>query len=673
MRIVFVDNLLLEFRDGKYEFDLQPHLGLISLIAMAEQAGHEGLLYDPKLDLQRNRLPMDATLYKRIADEILSQAPDVVGLTTLGCNFICTVKIAAHLKAARPDMPILLGGPHATILASEILKRFPQFDLIVRHEAEMTLTKVLDSLEQRNFDLIPGVTFRKDGRIVSNPGEPLISDLDLLPWPAFHRCPIAEMKMDSIRVEAGRGCPFHCTFCSTASFFGRKFRLKSAQRIRDEMDFLNANYGIGHFSLTHDLFTVNRKKVIEFCECVASSGYTWSCSARMDCVDEQLLQIMRAAGCNSIYYGIETGSERMQKVIEKNQDLAMVDSILDISQRIGLFSIVSLITGYPQEEQADQDDTLDLVGKLFSRDPALVRPQLHLLTPEPGTKLMADFSHELLYDGHITDFNFPTLEADDAQVMATNPEVFMNHHYFRSTVERERHVFATSMFQLLYELGFPMLRHLLSFYEGRLSRLVADCYNWSKAISRKAIASDDLIDAFVAFRWRRDSYVHSLIRYITAANQLSRRAARESTIASEKPRDAEEFYRLSSRAAILPRLHDCHSILEAISASPDGTVTLSPDFMGQQSDYCVVLELEDPENRTLRNYRLEEGWSQLYYSFQQPQSYKQTVRKLSKFAAVESNAGELLDEMLKCGVLQTSSMITVDSTSIARMSSYSTS
>jgi len=667
VKIIFVDNLLLEFRDGSYQFAIQPHLGLISLIAVAEQAGHEGLLYDPKLELQRGQLPLDSTLYRRISKAILAQSPDVVGLTSLGCNFICTAKIAGHLKNSRPDLPILLGGPHATILAGDILKRFPQFDLVVRHEAESTLLDVLEALRAREFEAIPGVTFRRGGDIVSNPGAPLISDLDSLPWPAYHRYPIMEMGLDAIPLEAGRGCPFQCTFCSTASFFGRKFRLKSAKRIGDEMDFLHANYGIKHFTLTHDLFTVNRKKVVEFAEFIAPRGYSWSCSARMDCVDKELLEIMRSAGCRSIYYGIETGSERMQKIVEKRQDLSMVEPTLDISHRLGMFSTVSLITGYPQEEQADQDDTLDLVGRCFYRDALLTRVQLHLLTPEPGTKLMADFAHALEYDGHITDFNFPTLEADDADVMAANPQVFMNHHYFLSQIPRERHVFVTSMFQLLYELGRPLLRHFLGFYSGRFSLMMTEIYNWAKA-ENAGSPSDELICSFVASRWGKDHYLHSLVRYVIAANQLSRLAAKKIGSDEAESDKREGLFRLSTRAALLPNLHDCQLLLELITSSKDGMVDFPRKLISDQSDYCILLEKS--AERSLRNYRLEDGWLHVYAYFKSPRSYKQSVRRIHQLPELANNEDVFLEKLLECELLQISQKSHFKWTSVSRTPNY---
>ena len=137
----------------------------------------------------------------------------------------------------------------------------------------------------------------------------------------------------------------------------------------------------------HDLFTVSRKKVLEFCDAVAGSGYTWKCSARMDCVDDALLEAMYQSGCREIYYGIEAGTERMQVISQKKLDLALFNPTLDVTQRLGMPATVSFITGFPQEEQEDQDGTLDLMGSCFYRNSTPLNVQLHLLMPEPGTQL----------------------------------------------------------------------------------------------------------------------------------------------------------------------------------------------------------------------------------------------------------------------------------------------
>src|SRR4030095_7372490 len=151
-----------------------------------------------------------------IAKQVLAMQPDVLGLTSLGCNFICTAKVAGYLRSWAPELPILLGGPHATVLDRVILSAFPQFDVIARNESECTILPLLQALRTRALFGVPGITFRTGGGIWRNEGDPRIDDLDMLPMPAYHHYPVEELKLSSLRVEAGRGCPFHCTFCSTA-------------------------------------------------------------------------------------------------------------------------------------------------------------------------------------------------------------------------------------------------------------------------------------------------------------------------------------------------------------------------------------------------------------------------------------------------------------------------
>src|SRR5260370_27808025 len=112
-----------------------------------------------------------------------------------------------------------------------------------------------------------------------------------------------------MRVEAGRGCPLSCTFCSTATFFQRSYRLKSPSRLVHEMDLLHARYGTTEFKLDHDLFTVDRRKVRAFCEAVQDRNYRCRASARPDCSAEDLLEAMALSGCIGLYFGIETGSD----------------------------------------------------------------------------------------------------------------------------------------------------------------------------------------------------------------------------------------------------------------------------------------------------------------------------------------------------------------------------
>lgn len=596
MRLVLVDNLLVEHQGGAVTFVPQPHLGLISLLAVAEGAGHEVALFDPKLALHRGQLSLDASLYRDVASRVLALGPEVVGLTTLGCNFVATLKVARYLKKARPDLPILLGGPHATVLDRAILGRFTEFDLIVRNEAELKLLPVLEELELRRGDLsrVPGITYRAGDEVRANPGDPVIANLDDLPIPAYHHYPVRELGLTSLRIDAGRGCPFRCTFCSTATFFGRKYRLKSAARLTDELDQLHAAFGVSHFSLTHDMFTANRAKVLGFCAAVAGRGYTWDCSARTDCVDPDLLQVMAAAGCREIYYGIETGSPRMQRLVEKGLDLGGVRDTLRATERAGIKPTASFITGYPQEEVADQELTLDLIGDCLSLSACSMPVQLHLLSPEPGTKMLKDYADCVAYDGHVSDFNSPLLELDDADVIARNPDVFVNYHYFMGAMPRKRTVLVAGLYQLLHNLGRPLLVHLLGRFENRLGVLVQEFLEWESGTRSRSGPSGAQVIGFLRHRFGDDHYLCSLAKYMLTAAVLEGRIPADGVCeipgVGREDTSCESLFSAGERVAILTDCHDCPAILRQLVFPECGTASVPDHLRDRRDDYLVRLD-----------------------------------------------------------------------------------
>jgi radical SAM superfamily enzyme YgiQ (UPF0313 family) len=654
MRIVFVDNLLLEHGSWSYHFDLQPHLGLISLVATAEALGHEAILLDPKLLVWKGDLLLNESLYSELACAIRDLKPDVVGFTSLGCNFICTVKVASYLKAMDPAVPVLLGGPHASILDRQIIQRFPQFDVVVRNEAEETLPPLLDGLLTDRLDGVRGITYRRQDAILATPSNPPIADLDGLPWPAYERYPIGELGLTSIRVEAGRGCPFDCTFCSTASFFGRRYRLKSPQRLCAELDYLHDRYGISQFALMHDLFTVNKAKVRDFCDEVESRGYTWRCSARMDCVDAELLDRMYAAGCRSIYYGVESGSPRMQKIVSKHLDLGLVHPILDATVTLGMTPTASFITGYPEEEQEDQDLTLDLISSCVYRYPETLTIQLHLLTPEPGTRLIEEFAGALDYDGHVSDFNFPTLEADDSTIMHQYPEVFMNHHYYRGQLPRRQHTLITSAYMLLYKLGFVVLRNMLDFYGRSFSRLFAEMLAWrEREAPERAIDTAFVVD-FVTQAWGADHYMVSLTKYMFAACELARRLEQNprkpAAIASETSRQTDSQYMLSDGVTILRDLHDCVEILKILGSAGGTFPEISEVLRNGRGDFVIFQESVEP--RRIRNFSINGSTAQLLEYFAVPHSHQEFMQRFDDVLTYGQPLDSVFHGLVERGVIR---------------------
>ncbi|MDQ4098394.1 MAG: B12-binding domain-containing radical SAM protein [Actinomycetota bacterium] len=586
MRLVLVDNLLLEAGQDLSTLDLQPHLGLISLVSVARAAGHEGVVYDPKLNLFRGSLRLDAGLYQAMAGQIAALSPDVVGFTALGCNFICVMKVARYLKAQLPDIPVLVGGPHVTILHRQVA-RLPEFDVVVRGEAELTLAPLLGALENGGLEDVPGITFRAGRDLVATPDAGVITDLDVLPAAAYDSYPIEELGLGHLRVEAGRGCPFRCTFCSTASFFGRRYRLKSPARLIAELNALANRYGIRVFTLNHDMFTANKRKVRDFCGAVTGRGYTWSCSARMDCVDGVLLAQMHEAGCRKIYFGVETGSARLQKLVQKDLDLALVGPTIDACSQIGIIPTVSFITGYPQETSEDQAATLDMLGGCLAQRCEGLNVQLHLLTPEPGTRMLAEFEPALRYDGHISDFNFRTLEPDDDDIMRSHPSIFVNHHYYESVTPRSRHIFVTEAFALLGRLGRDVLTCILDRYGAPLGRLIDDLDGYA---AEHGLATDGrlLIEFFTA-RFDARHPLTSVVRFASTLWELQERVSGSEREPAEATGDlADRVLVLNPRVAVLDGIHDCPALLEGLRR--DGTIG-GPDgeSAGRLGRYALVL------------------------------------------------------------------------------------
>jgi len=278
-----------------------------------------------------------------------------------------------------------------------------------------------------DYSRVGGLTYRDGTAVRRNPNAPVIEDLDSLPAPAYHLSSYLQ-NAKSASIELGRGCPFSCTFCSTNDFFRRKFRLRSPARVLKEMREILAVYGIRHFELVHDMFTVDRKRVVAFCEEMLGSneGFTWDCSARTDCVDKELLELMARSGCRSIFFGIETGSRKMQRVIDKDLDLERAKDLLAIAEQLGLKTTVSLITGFPEEEWEDVRETLRIFTDSARHSHS--HPQLNLLAPLAGTPIHAAHKHEMVLEDLCSDMSHQglTQNQEDLALIRSLPEIFPN-------------------------------------------------------------------------------------------------------------------------------------------------------------------------------------------------------------------------------------------------------
>jgi radical SAM superfamily enzyme YgiQ (UPF0313 family) len=282
------------------------------------------------VDSDRPTKPAPSTsshFFEAVAEHLKSLSFDIFGFGSICSSYPLTLRLAREVKRLNPNSLVILGGPQASVVDVATMRAFPFVDFVVRGEAERTFTVLLNYLSAgpggSQLEDIPGITFRNGADVIRNSNAPVIENLDDLPLPAFDLDPNLEDR-EAVHLEIGRGCPFACSFCSTNDFFRRNFRLKSSEKMIEQMKCLEQAYGIRNFSLIHDMYTVDRKKVMAFCEAVLACGheFTWTCSARTDCIDDELIGLMARAGCRGIFFGIETGSSRLQAVIKKNLNLS---------------------------------------------------------------------------------------------------------------------------------------------------------------------------------------------------------------------------------------------------------------------------------------------------------------------------------------------------------------
>ena len=406
-------------------------VGILSLAAVLEAKG----LQPEVVDLNRvyyswsqHTKSNRADFCSFAGDYFAGRNFDFFGFSTVCSSYPLTLRIAADVKRRHRNSVVALGGPQASVVDISTMRAFPGIDLVVRGEAEHTLPELIDALaKNRSLAAIPGITFRRDGdgEIARAADAPLVMDLDALPFPAFHLFPDVRF-CRHFPLELGRGCPFACTFCSTNDFFRRRFRLKSPAHMIAEMSRVKRTYGISSFELVHDMFTVDRKRVVEFCEALVESSekFTWGCSARTDCVDEELIELMARAGCRGIFFGIESGSARMQKIIDKGLVLSDSAERVKSCNKFKINTAVSLMAGFPEETMTDLRDTAAFFVDSLRYDHA--DPQLSILAPLADTPIQKQHKDSLVLNDNVADMSYRgwPQEFQDHALIAGHPEIF---------------------------------------------------------------------------------------------------------------------------------------------------------------------------------------------------------------------------------------------------------
>ncbi len=326
-----------------------------------------------------------------ILEWIGREKPDIIAFTTVTLTANTVKKIARAVKENLPQTLIIAGGVHPTVLPFDL---FPEVDICVLGEGENTLAEIVRArLSGEDYSAIEGIAFHRDGENVRNRERPLIENLDSLPFPARdllpldryvcqypHRAPTRRYT----NMLSSRGCPYDCNFCASRQIWRRRVRFRSPDNILEEIREVVEGQGISMIHFDDDTFCLNRERSVELFHKMIESGlnFRWSCMTRVDTVDEELLRLMKDAGCVDVQMGIESGDPEVLRKIGKEITLEEIRKAFRLLKNSGIPCYKGhFILGHVGETPESARRTIELALEL---DPPIAF--ISVMVPFPGSR-----------------------------------------------------------------------------------------------------------------------------------------------------------------------------------------------------------------------------------------------------------------------------------------------
>lgn len=353
-----------------------PPLGLAYLAARAEKDGHVVKILDMEAE------PMSAQYFKRY---LLGFSPEIVGISLTVLTFHLGARVAFFIREFFGQVPILVGGPGFTLYPEEIIKH-SCFDYGLVGEADYSFPNFLNFISGKSDEVPHGLIYKKGGKIITNGSSPIIvENLDQLPLPARHLfggkylSPLPRYEPSATMITS-RGCPFRCEFCSRVP--GEDLlRLRSAQNVIMEFKEIVSS-GYKEVRLYDDVFTFDKKRTLDICGGLISGKIktNWTILSRADSLDEEILTALKESGCYRISIGVESGSDRILKLMNKGTTIKMIREKVDLIKRFKIEVSSFIMIGFPGET----DETMKETAKFLSE----INPDHCVFTmfcPMPGS------------------------------------------------------------------------------------------------------------------------------------------------------------------------------------------------------------------------------------------------------------------------------------------------
>ncbi len=379
-------------------------IGLGYLATTLRKIGHEPDLQDCVI----NR--WDSA---RLLAYIAQTKPDIVGVTVYSQALRNVKEILDKIREQNPEIITIVGGPHPSAVPGHALKYLNNADYGINGEGEIPLKHLMTILEKRtkNPEDVPGLIWREKEFIRWNP-KIEYDNLDELGFPAWDLINPSryfdspDYKGKTTAIHTSRGCPYGCGFCVK---LGRKLRYHNIERVYEQIKFLNEQYGVVRFIIGDEGFPINPKYVKDFCRYVIKKGDNFSyvayCGLRLNSIDDEMCELMKQANFHRIIcFGIEAGSPRVRKLMNKNLSQETIFRGIQILKKHGFKLAGNFILGYPGETKKEMEETIRLALKLKLWTAAFAP-----FIPLPGSLA----TNKLIEEGELSrDFDFSQIDLD---------------------------------------------------------------------------------------------------------------------------------------------------------------------------------------------------------------------------------------------------------------------
>jgi len=397
-------------------------LGLMYIAAVLDKAGYKVEILDDFMT-DASFLKVGDTLqvgmpYGKIRDEVQRRKPDIVGIANpFTCQTDNAVRVANIVKAVDSSILTVVGGPHVTVVPAEFLEEAKSVDIAVIGEGEYTLLDIARFREgHKDLSTVQGIAYRENNKVVMNSPRPFIKNLDELPYPAYHLVDMEQylnpknveyrsFKNRAISMITSRGCPFNCCFCSVHLHMGKMFRAHSANYVINHIEHVVNKYRVKTIFFEDDNLTFDLNRFETICDKIIEKGikFAWETpnGIRADYLTFNLLKKMKKSGCQSVFFGIESGDQYvLDNIIGKSLKLNDVVKVAKMGKDIGLKTGAFYILGFPGEKKENMLRTVELALRLKKEFD--VGMHLFFATPSYGTMLYEECKRKGYIKGDLT-------------------------------------------------------------------------------------------------------------------------------------------------------------------------------------------------------------------------------------------------------------------------------